>query len=296
MATDLVTPETLARLHHLEVAARRIVEGLQIGTHRSPHKGHSVDFADHRPYVPGDDVRHLDWKVLGRSDRLVLKRYEAETDFACHLIVDGSGSMAYRGERAPISKWRYATVLAATMARLVLDQNDRASLVVFSEDTVAEVKSARQGQFERICHLLDAHQPNAGTDAAKGIEHLAAPATGRGLVVLISDAMTDPDELGTAVDRLRHRGHDLAIIWLLDPDELDLAVATVSRFEGLEGEGQITAEPRALRQAYAEEVAAHRLAMQKLCRSRGVALIECTTDEAFHLPLNRLLIELHRGS
>jgi len=295
MAADLVTPETLARLHHLEVAARRIVEGLHTGGHRSPHKGHSVDFADHRPYVAGDDLRHLDWKVLGRSDRLVLKRYEAETDFACLLAVDGSGSMAYKGDRAAISKWHYASVIAATLARLVLDQNDRVGLLVFAEDAITEVKSARQGQFERICHLLESHQPQAGTDAAKGIEHLAAPSTGRGLVVLITDAMAAPDELSTAIDRLVHRGHDLCLLWLLDPDELDLEVATVSRFEGLEGDGLITAEPRALRRAYVEEVAAHRLALQKLCRSRGVALIEGRTDEAFHRPLNALLIELHRG-
>jgi uncharacterized protein (DUF58 family) len=295
MATDLVTPETLAQLHHLDVVARRIVEGMQTGMHRSPHKGHSVDFADHRPYVAGDDLRHLDWKVLGRSDRLVLKRYEAETDFACHLVIDGSGSMTYQGERAAISKWRYASILAATLARVVLDQNDRVGLVVFSEGANAEVKTGRQGQFERICHALEAHQPAQGTDAAKGIEHLASPSTGRGLVVLISDCMVDPDSLVTTIDRLRHRGHDLVVMWLLDPDELDLGVATVSRFEGLESEGMITAEPRALRIAYEAEVANHRLAMQKLCRSRGAALLECQTSEAFHLPLNRLLVELNRG-
>lgn len=295
MATDLVTPETLARLHHLEVAARRIVEGLQTGAHRSPHKGHSVDFADHRPYVAGDDLRHLDWKVLGRSDRLVLKRYEAETDFACLLAVDGSASMSYRGDRAAISKWRYASALAATLARLVLNQNDRVGLIIFSEMAATEVKTARQGQFERICHALEVHQPALGTDAVKGLEHLAAPSTGRGLVVLISDLLADPAAIEASLDRLCHRGHDVALLWILDQDELDLGVPTVTRFEDLEGDAVLTVEPRALRQAYQAEVAAHRLAMQKLCRSRKVALIDCHSAEPFHLPLNRLLIELQRG-
>ena len=131
-AARLVSPESLAKLHHLEVAARIVVEGLQTGAHRSPHKGHSVDFADHRPYVPGDDLRHLDWKVLGRSDRLVLKRYEAETDLACELAVDGSASMSYQGERASMSKYRYSSILAATMAHLVLGQQDRVGLMLFS--------------------------------------------------------------------------------------------------------------------------------------------------------------------
>src|SRR3954467_8221621 len=129
----LVQPETLAKLHRLEVAARMVVEGLQTGAHRSPHKGHSVDFVDHRPYVPGDDLRHLDWKVLGRSDRLVLKRYEAETDLACELAVDGSASMGYQGERAGLTKYRYASILAASLAYLVLGQQDRFGLILFDE-------------------------------------------------------------------------------------------------------------------------------------------------------------------
>jgi uncharacterized protein (DUF58 family) len=290
---QLVTPGTLARLHGLEVAARIVVEGLQTGAHRSPHKGHSVDFADHRPYVPGDDPRHLDWKVLGRSDRLVLKRYEAETDLAVELAVDGSASMGYQGERAAISKYRYASVLAATLAHLVLGQQDRAGLVLFQDRTAHEVRAARQGQFERICHALEAHVPAVGTDAQKGLEHLAAPSVPKGLVVLLSDLMVEIEDLRRALDRLAHRGHDVALLWILDPDEVDLGVATVSRFEGLEGEGTVTVEPRSLRSAYAEQVAAHRLALQTLCRQRRQALVECTTDEPFQLPLNRLLVALH---
>jgi uncharacterized protein (DUF58 family) len=289
----LVQPETLAKLHRLEVAARMVVEGLQTGAHRSPHKGHSVDFADHRPYVPGDDLRHLDWKVLGKSDRLVLKRYEAETDLACVLAVDGSGSMAYQGERAAMSKYRYASVLAATLGWLTMQQQDRVGLVLFAEDAAVELPPRSQQQFDRICRALEGHVPAARTDAQKGLEHLTAPTVRRGLVVLFSDLMVEPAELDRALDRVARRGHDVAVVWTLDPDELDLGVPTVSRFEGLEGESAITAEPRSLREAYAEQVRAHRAAVQKACRGRNIAFVECSTADPPQIPLNQLLVALN---
>lgn len=292
-ASPLISTADLAKLHSLEVVARIIVEGLRTGTHRSPHKGHSVDFADHRPYVAGDDLRHLDWKVLGRSDRLVLKRYEAETDLGCTVVVDGSASMGYRGERAPVSKFRYAAMLAASLSYLVLEERDRAGLVLFHEQLALEHRPATQGQLVRICRALEQHVPANGTDAAKGFEHLLSPATQRGLVVLLSDCLADPAELERTVDRLVHRGHDLAVVWVLDPDELDLGVGSVSKFEGLEADGELTAEPRALRTAYLEQVQAHRVALQTLCRKRKLAFVEASTAETLHLPLNRLLVSLH---
>jgi uncharacterized protein (DUF58 family) len=292
--SQLVPPSELARVHRLEVVARIIVEGLQSGSHRSPLKGASVDFADHRPYVPGDDLRHLDWKVLGRADRLVLKRYEAETDLGCILAVDGSGSMAYAGGRAGVSKYRYAAMLAAALAHLTLQQQDRAGLLLWHEKAANELPARFQGQLERICRALDGHHPSGVTDAAKGLEHLVAPSAHRGLVVLLSDLMAEPEAITAAADRLRVRGHDLAVVWLLDPDELDLEVGGVSRFEGLEADGVLTAEPRALAASYRRQVEEHRRFLATLCRSRAAAFVECRTDEPLHLPLNRLLVELDR--
>lgn len=292
-ASPLISTADLARLHSLEVVARIVVEGLRTGTHRSPHKGHSIDFADHRAYVPGDDLRHLDWKVLGRSDRLVLKRYEAETDLGCTLVVDGSASMGYQGERAPVSKYRYAAMIAASVAYLVIEERDRAGLVLFDEQAVSTHRPATQGQLVRICRALEGHTPAQGTDIAKGLEHITAPTSQRGLVILLSDCLADPADLERTIDRLAHRGHDLALVWVLDPDEIDLAVATVSKFEGLEGDGELTAEPRALRTAYLEQVQLHRRALQTLCRKRKLAFIEAPTSDPLHVPLNRLLVALH---
>lgn len=291
--SKLVRPDVLARLHNLDVAARTVVEGLRSGAHRSPLRGQSVDFRDHRPYVPGDDTRHLDWKVLGRRDRLVVKRYEAEIDLGAHLVVDASASMAYRGERAALSKYRYAAILAASVAYLVLNQQDRIGLVLFNDDEVLERRPASQGQLARLCHDLESCEPAAGTDAGRGIDRIAAPGTRRGLVLLFSDCLDDPEDLIRALDRLRHRGHDVALVWVLDPDEIDLGVATVSRFRDLEGGAELVAEPRALRRAYQAEVERHRLRLREACLARAIAFIPCTSDEPPARPLNELLVQLH---
>ena len=294
--SPFIQAEVLAQLHSLDVAARAVVDGVRAGAHRSVLKGHSVDFADHREYMPGDDLRHLDWKVLGRRDRLVLKRYEAEIDLGCHVVVDGSGSMAYQGERSAVTKYHYASVLAASLAYLVVQQQDRIGLQIFAEDRLQHFPAARQGMLERICHALEEHKPQLGTDLDKGIEQLAAPEERRGLIVVFSDFLIDPDQFKPLIDKLRHRGHDVACVWVLDPQERDLSVPVVSRFEHLEGDEQIVAEPNALRRAYAEQVHKHSIAMETACRSRGVPLISCTTDQAPHIPLNQLLVALqHTG-
>ena len=291
---SLLDLESLARLHRLDVIARAIVEGMQSGMHRSPLKGHSVDFADHRPYVPGDDLRHLDWKVLGRSDRLVLKRYEAETDMALHLVVDGSASMSYQGDRSAVTKFRYASMLAVTLAHLTLLQQDRVALQVFSEHSDVYLSPSRGDQFERICNALEQHEPLMGTDASKGVEHIAAPESSRGLAVLFSDCLGEMDNWQEAFDRLALRGHDVVVVWCLDPDESDLRIDMVTRFLGLEDEGELVCEPRALRDAYKQEVEQHYLALQQLCRARRISLLRADTSESPHRLLNQLLVALQQ--
>ena len=288
---SLLDLSSLARLHRLDVVARAIVEGMQSGLHRSPLKGHSVDFADHRPYVAGDDLRHLDWKVLGRSDRLVLKRYEAETDMACHLVVDGSASMSYQGARSDCNKFYYASMLAATISHLVLAQQDRVAMQIFSEGPVNYLPPSRGDQFDRICKALTEHECLDGTDASK-CEHIAAPESHRGLVVLFSDCMGTMEDWQDAFDRLAIRGRDVVVVWCLDPDERDLSIDTVTRFLGLENEGEIVCEPRSVRAAYMEEVQKHRMGLQELCRARRISLLEADTHKAPYELLNQLLVTL----
>lgn len=289
---ELLDLASLARLHRLDVIARAVVEGMQSGMHRSPHKGHSVDFADHRPYVPGDDLRHLDWKVLGRSDRLVLKRYEAETDMACHIVIDGSASMSYQGTRSPVTKYTYAAMMAATLAHLVLQQQDRVALQLFSEDVDEQLPPSQRNQFERFCAMLQQHECIDGTDASKGVEHIAAPETRRGLVVLLSDCLGDLDDWQLAFDRLAMRGHDVVVMWCLDSDEVDLGIDAVTRFLGLENEGELICEPRAIREAYRREVEKHRIRLQQMCNARRITLIEAHTDREPYQALNQLLVAM----
>ncbi|NRA36660.1 MAG: DUF58 domain-containing protein [Planctomycetes bacterium] len=286
---------SLGDLHHLDVIARAVVDGMQAGMHRSPHKGHSVDFADHRPYVPGDDLRHLDWKVLGKSDRLVLKRYEAETDMALHLIVDGSGSMSYEGARSSVTKFRYASIVAATLAHLTLNQQDRVGLQIFSDEAQERMKPSQQVHFDHLCSMLDGHECLDGTDARKGVRHIAAPTSRRGLVALFSDCMGDLDTWKKAFDRLALRGHDIIVVWILDIDEKDLAIDAVTRFLGLEDEGELVCEPRAVREAYLEQVEQHKIALLQMCRARKISLIEAVSSDAPAQVLNKILVELQSG-
>lgn len=291
----LLDISSLGDLHHLDVIARAVVDGMQAGMHRSPHKGHSVDFADHRPYVAGDDLRHLDWKVLGKSDRLVLKRYEAETDMACHIIVDGSGSMSYQGPRSAVTKFRYASIIAATFAHLTLNQQDRVGLQIFSEQAEGGLQPSQRVQFDHFCSLLEKHECLEGTDAAKGVEHIASPGSRRGLVLLFSDCMGDLETWKTAFDRLALRGHDVVVVWVLDPDEKDLGIDAVTRFLGLEDEGELVCEPRAVRDAYVAEVEKHRIALLQMCRARKISLVEGSSADAPAQLLNKILVELQSG-
>ena len=290
-ANGLIDAQVLGRLHHLDVVAKRVVEGVNVGIHRSRQQGQSVDFADHRPYVAGDDMRHLDWKVLGRSDRLVIKRYEAETDLACTVVVDGSASMGFH-DGGPTSKYRYASVLAASISWLISQQNDRMGLHILGSQ-LPFLEPARADRFQRVCALLDDHVPVDVADAPHAAQLVTAPSMHRGLVVCIGDFLDDLEPWRAAFERLQHRGHSVAAIWVLDPSERDLNVDRVAKFTDLEEQvGDLQVDPRSLRKAYAAEVERHRQYFQRITRERGVTLIEATTDEAPHQPLNRLLRQL----
>ena len=232
---------------------------------------------------------------MARRDRLVLKRYEAEIDLSCSIAVDGSGSMAYQGGRASVDKFRYASLLAASLAYLVLHQQDRVGLLIFNDTGVIEEAPGRQGMLDRFCNHLQQYSPSGLTDSGEALARLAQGNLRRGLVIIVSDGLEDPDQIVAAFDRLRHRGHDVALIWLLDPDECDLGLGALSRFQGLEGDGEIVAEPKALRQAYQVIVEQHRLRLEEACRSRRVVFVPARTDEAPHLPLNNLLVGLQHG-
>ncbi|MFW5829016.1 MAG: DUF58 domain-containing protein [Planctomycetota bacterium] len=291
--TDLVDLSALAHLSHVHVAARAVVDGFHTGIHRSQRKGQSVDFADHRPYVSGDDIRHLDWKILGRNDRLVIRRYEAESDLCCWLLLDRSASMNYQGERAVMSKWRYAAILAATVGYLIVEQHDALGQIFLDERPAASPRygSSRQ-HFQGLCAEMDAVSPSGETTAAAGLDAIGRLRLRRGLVLVFSDLLDDPDELAAALDRLLHRGHTPALIWVLDPDERDLGIDAPTEFIGLEDSARFGTDPRAIREAYQSEVRAHHHTLARVCQQRGVPLIDCLSTDPPRSVLHRLLVIL----
>lgn len=261
-AVDYLHPEALSQVEGIELRARHMVEGLMTGMHRSPYFGYSVEFAQHRQYAAGDDLRHLDWKVFGRTDKLYLKQYQQETNLDLLLMVDASGSMNYGTNpgRSP-KQWRkfdHATSLAAVLSYVALQQQDRAGLIVFADRMMDMVRpSNSRGQWRTIVQMLSAQPVDAMTSLGRVFEEVLAKLHHRALIVLISDLFEDASVLGAAMARLRHRGHDLMLLQTLDATELTFPFASPQRMLGLENEGKLDLDPRSLREAYLREVHDH---------------------------------------
>jgi len=256
-AEQPLRPETIARIARLEVRARGVVEGLLAGLHKSPFKGQSVEFLQHRPYVRGDDLRRMDWKVWARQDRLSVKEYEEETSLRLTLLVDGSASMDYAAADRRPSKYQQASILAASLAWLALSHGDAAGCGVFDDRLRANVPArSRRSQLAEISAALEAARNAGETDFQRVLRGLAERLPRRGLVVIISDLLGDRDGLLRGLRLLRQRGHDLAVLHVLDDDELDFPFEGPTRFEGLELPDQLACNPRGLRAGYLEAVGA----------------------------------------
>jgi len=220
------------------------------GLHRSPYKGQSVEFRQHREYVRGDDLRRVDWKVWGRQDRLYVKEYEEETNLRLTLLVDGSSSMDYGGAGRP-TKYDHAATLAASLAWLALAHGDAVGCGVFADRLRASVPArTRRSQIEGVCGALEAARPPAAGDVLRVLRDAAETLPPQGLVILISDLLGDRPALERGLRLLRGRGHDVAVLHVLDDDELDFPFAGPTRFEPLEAAGGLTCDPRALRADY----------------------------------------------
>ncbi len=246
-------PAVVARLGTLELKARTVVEGFLSGLHRSPFKGFSVEFAEYRQYIHGDDLATIDWKVYARSDRYYVKKFEEETNLDCHIIIDVSGSMAY-GSGA-FTKFGYGAVLAASIAYLMTRQRDAVGLAAFSDRIVERLPaSARPDHLRSLLVTLDRLQPGTETDLAKPLHQLADSLTKRGLVVLISDLLDDPEPVVRGLKHFHYRGSDVIVFQVLDSDELDFPFERATRFEDLETREEIMAVPGIVRDHYLREI------------------------------------------
>jgi uncharacterized protein (DUF58 family) len=257
-------PETIARISRLEIVARNVVEGFLSGGHRSPYFGQSVEFAQHREYVPGDDIRRVDWKLWSKTDRYYLKQYEEETNLRTTLVVDVSESMQFGTDG--LTKYEYACRIAASLAYLLLKQSDAVGLVTFDEAVRQRIEqSSKLNHLTAILAGLDAARPRAKTGLSDVLARVADLYARRGLMVLISDLLVDRPGLFKGLKLLRTRGHDVMVFHVLDDAELDFPYSGTTKFEGLEAAGDILCDPRALRDGYLQALHAYLDEVRRFC-------------------------------
>jgi uncharacterized protein (DUF58 family) len=295
---DLFDPASLAALGRIEIVARWIVDGFLAGLHRSPRKGFSVEFADFRPYMPGDDLRYIDWKIAARSDRWVVKQYEEETNLRATIVLDVSRSMAWSGTQlravrpvsAPelLTKLAYAEQLAAALSLLLLRQRDAVGLVRFDERVRTAVPPrARIGQWRRIVAALDEPGSGLASSAPDALSQAARLISRRGMVVLISDLLMDLPAVERSVRGLRAAGHDVTVLHIMDPSERDLAVSAEAVFIDPETSLEVPASTADVRAAYRTTVDQVLDEWRTAFAGAGVAYEVITTDAPFGVPLRR---------
>ncbi len=307
-----VTPALLARLSGLELRARTIVEGMLAGRHRSPHHGFSVEFAEHREYARGDDLRYVDWKLYGKSDRYFLKQFEEETNFTCHVLLDVSESMRYRSAGAALSKLEYAAAIAAALAYVILRQQDAVGLMTFDTRIQHVLRaSGTPTHFDALLRMMEECEPSrvatvdATTTRSDSIEsesddesvafiepplrEAASRLKSRGVVLLMSDLFASPESLARGLKLLRHGRHDVIVGQVIDPAEQDFPFEESTRFVGLEGTGARRVEPRSLCRAYREEFEKFLRSTRSMTRDLGMDYHLLRTDRPLDVVLSRLI-------
>ncbi len=274
----LLDPLEIARLKNLVLGSRFTVEGNLAGAHRSPLKGFSVEFSDYRQYVPGDDLRHLDWKVYARNERLYIRQYEEECNLRVYLLVDASGSMAY--PPGDVSKYRFASKLAAALAYVTIQQQDSVGLAIFDTELRRQLPARAGAEHLRVlCNLMSDHEPGNRTDTAMTLHRLAENVRRRALIVILSDLYDDLDRIRTALAHFRRRKHDVILYHVLDRREIDFPFREIGNFQDLEtGEQQIT-NPREIRRAYQEKFSEFLFGCERICAGLDVDYALAPSDQ-----------------
>lgn len=303
-AEGYLAPETISQLGTLELRARMITEGVMSGMHRSPYQGLAVEFAEHRQYVPGDDPRHIDWKVYGRSDKLQLKQYQQETTLDVMLLVDVSASMRYGtlsikkgwgGTKAmeDVGSWTkfdHATAILAALGYMCLQQRDRVGVVTFADGVQNQLKRSNAREtWHNIVKTLASEPIDERTSFRKSIDQVIANTTNRSLFFIVSDFLMPIDEILESLAKFKHRRHDVVLLQTLDRTELRFDLDEPAPFVGLEGEEQIMVDPRVVRAAYLDELSKHCGAIESAARGFGYDFLQVDTHESVGPPLATLL-------
>ena len=286
-ARDLrfLDPGVIARLGTMELKARTVVEGFLSGLHRSPYKGFSVEFAEYRQYLPGDDLNTLDWKVYARTDRHYVKKFEEETNLECHLLLDQSASMSYQGG-APMSKLEYGSVLAAALAFLMNRQRDATGLITFDQRIRFRLPAAaRPGHLHALLLALERLEAGERSDVGRPLHQLAEALVKRSLVVLISDLLDDPEPVIKGLRHLKFRGTDVVVFQLLDPHELTFPFTNSAKFTDVETDDVVLADPARARTGYLKELAGLTLRYDRELRGAGIDYVQLDTSQPLDFAL-----------
>ncbi|RJP34414.1 MAG: DUF58 domain-containing protein [Phycisphaerales bacterium] len=292
-------PEILNTIGSLELRARHVVEGFLSGMHQSPYRGFSVEFAAHRAYTPGDDLRHVDWRVFAKADRFFIKEYEVETNMRIHLLLDCSESMAYPEHpgTSRMTKWDYAATLAASLAHLSMRQQDAAGLLLFDEAIRQQIPpSTKVASLRGFAQLIESSAPDGRSDVRVPLLRLAERVPRRGVVVILSDLLLPLDAFVAGIERLRFDGHDVLVMHVLDHDELEFPFIDRTLFEGMEGvDVEILTDPQALRSSYLESLRAYLSKVRAACLNHRVDYALISTADALDVALTRFLANrMHR--
>jgi uncharacterized protein (DUF58 family) len=270
-------PLVLAKVRSLELKARLIVEGYLSGMHKSPYHGFSVEFAQHREYVPGDDIKHIDWKVYGRTGRFYLKQYEEETNLVLWILLDTSESMRYGS--GPVSKYDYACMTAAALAYLTIHQTDSVGFVTFDSQVRGVLKpSSQPSHLKEIVHLMNKGCGAEKTSLAPIFHDLAERITRRSIILLISDLFDEPATILAGLKHLRYKRHEVAVMNVMDAAELEFPFQEATLFRGMEQYPELLTDPRSLRDGYLAEVNTFLTEMQHGCRNQNVDFVQLRTD------------------
>jgi len=293
-----IDPKIISRVAKLDLRARLVVEGYVSGMHKSPYKGFSVEFAEHREYAPGDDLRYLDWKVFGKTDRYYIKQYEEETNLVCHLVLDTSESMDFGTvdvDGVCIRKCDYATTIAAALAYLIVGQHDAAGLTTFDEKVRKVLPpGSHGGHLRRIFETLEKSKPGGKTSIGAVLSQVSDQLRKRGLVVVISDLVGDVEDVLKGLRRLRGHKHDVVVFHVLDPAEADFPFDQMTLFEGLEQFPNLLADPKSLRKTYLDHLADFRQRLRAGCLAERIDVVEMNTRTPLDVALTTYLA--HRAA
>jgi uncharacterized protein (DUF58 family) len=290
-SSPLLDPRLLARFAKARIRVRERADGTLSGIHRSPHHGSSVEFTEHKEYSPGDELRHIDWRVYGRTDRYYVKRFEDETNLRAFFVLDCSGSMAYRADTAAHSKFDYAARLTAHLAYLLLQQQDAVGMVAVGPEVVLELPArAASAHLLHILQALEHLTPTGKTDLARGLTRVAEYGLKRGLIFVLSDLFVELDPLFRVLAQLKARRHRVVLLHLLDHDELTFPFKELSYFRALESKARLLAEPRAVRNAYDRALQAFLAQAAARCRDTGIEYLLADTAAPLERPLEQVLL------